>query len=164
MVYRDDAEGDWVSRPLCTGRIWAANWPKSYQPLQKATLSICLMRTKVVGSSAICKSSLVDPVMSMDHQKDNADRLCRWHKKKKMKQKRALSRAHLNRWPLAPKSAVYHLGYSGISFFCSERGLKKLSTSASRIRVQTLHDHSSGVTLLPEWFIFAKFFPLQRFS
>ena len=79
----------------------------------KATLSICLMRTKVVASSPICKSSVVDLVMSRDHQNDNAVWLCRFTKKK-VKQKRARSRAHLNRRPLAPKSAVYHLGYLGI--------------------------------------------------
>ena len=74
------------------------------------------MRTKVVASSPICKSSvvdLVDLVMSGDHQNDNAVWLCRVTKKK-VKQKRARNRAHLNRRPLAPKSAVYHLGYLGI--------------------------------------------------
>ena len=48
----------------------------------KATLSICLMRTKVVASSPICKSSVVDLVMSRDHQNDNAVWLCRFTKKK----------------------------------------------------------------------------------
>ena len=51
----------------------------------KATFSICLMRTKVVASSPICKSSvvdLVDLVMSGDHQNDNAVWLCRVTKKK----------------------------------------------------------------------------------
>ena len=81
----------------------------------KATLSICLMRTKVVASSPICKSSVVDLVMSRDHQNDNAVWLCRFTKKK-VKQKRARSRAHLNRRPLAPKSAVYHLGLGYLGF------------------------------------------------
>ena len=81
----------------------------------KATLSICLMRTKVVASSPICKSSVVDLVMSRDHQNDNAVWLCRFTKKKKSEAKKGTrSRAHLNRRPLAPKSAVYHLGYLGI--------------------------------------------------
>ena len=79
----------------------------------KATLSTCLMRTKVVASSPICKSSVVDLVMSRDHQNDNAVWFCRFTHKK-VKQKKARSRAHLNRRPLAPKSAVYHLGYLGI--------------------------------------------------
>ena len=48
----------------------------------KATLSICLMRTKLVASSPICKSSVVDLVMSRDHQNDNAVWLCRFSKKK----------------------------------------------------------------------------------
>ena len=50
----------------------------------KATFSICLLRTKVVASSPICKSSvvdLVDLVMSGDHQNDNAVWLCRVTKK-----------------------------------------------------------------------------------
>ena len=83
----------------------------------KATFSICLMRTKVVASSPICKSSVVDLVdlvmsNSRDHQNDNAVWLCRVTKKK-VKQKRARSRAHLNQRPLARKSAVYHLDYLG---------------------------------------------------
>ena len=44
--------------------------------------SMCLMRTKVVASSPICKSSVVDLVMSRDHQNDNAVWLCRFTKKK----------------------------------------------------------------------------------
>ena len=48
----------------------------------KATLSICRMRTKVVASSPICKSSVVDLVMSRDHQNDNAVWPCRFTKKK----------------------------------------------------------------------------------
>ena len=79
----------------------------------KTTLGICLMRTKVVASSPICKSSVVDLVMSRDHQNDNAFWLCRF-RHKKVKQKMARSRAHLNRRPLAPESAVYQLGYLGI--------------------------------------------------
>ena len=117
LVYRDDAEGDWASR--CRHREWHRE--NIYEPqtgqktstASKATLSICLMRTKEVASSPICKSSVVDLVMSRDHQNDNAVWLCRFTKKK-VKQKRARSRAHLNRRPLAPKSAVYHLGYLGI--------------------------------------------------
>ena len=113
LVYCDDAEGDWAS--ICrhrenTGRRQA----KKTSTASKATLSICLMRTKVVASNPICKSSVVDLVMSRDHQNDNAVWLCRFTKKKNLKQKRARSRAHVNRRPLAPKSAVYHLGYLGI--------------------------------------------------
>ena len=44
------------------------------------------MRTKVVASSPICKSSVVDLVMSRDNQNDNAVWLCRVTKKK-VKQK-----------------------------------------------------------------------------
>ena len=54
----------------------------------KATLSISLMRTKVVASSPICKSSVVDLVMSRDHQNDNAVWLCRFTKKKVKQKKR----------------------------------------------------------------------------
>ena len=54
----------------------------------KATFSICLMGTKVVASSPICKSSvvdLVDFVMSGGHQNDNAVWLCRVTKKSEAK-------------------------------------------------------------------------------
>ena len=40
------------------------------------------MRTKVVASSPICKSSVVDLVMSGDHQNDNAVWPLPRHKKK----------------------------------------------------------------------------------
>ena len=52
----------------------------------------------MVASSPICKSSvvdLVDLVMSGDHQNENSVWLCRVTKKK-VKQKRARNRAHLN--------------------------------------------------------------------
>ena len=111
LVYRDDAEGDWASR--CRHREnTSRRQAKKTSTASKATLSICLMRTKVVASSPICKSSVVDLVISRDHQNDNAVWLCPFTKK--VKQKRARSRAHLNRRALAPKSAVYHLGYLGI--------------------------------------------------
>ena len=81
LVHRDDAEGDWVSR--CRRReSTSRRQAKKLQPLSKATFSICLMRTKVVASSPICKSSVVDLVMSGDHQNDNAVWLCPRHKKK----------------------------------------------------------------------------------
>ena len=54
--------------------------------------------------------------------------------------------------------------YSGISFFLFKTLFEKIIYFCWSNRLQTLHDHSSGVTFLPEWFIFANFFPLQRFS
>ena len=81
LVYRDDAEGDWASRCRHRENTSRRNAKKT-STASKATLSICLMRTKVVASSTICKSSVVDLVMSRDHQNDNAVWLCRLHKKK----------------------------------------------------------------------------------
>ena len=53
--------------------------------------------------------------------------------------------------------------YSGISFFLFKTLFEKIIEFCWSNRLQTLHDHSSRVNLLPEWFIFANFFPLQRF-
>ena len=92
-------------------RIRAADRPKYFNRFESHTQHLSIMRTKMVASSPIRKSSvvdLVDLVMSRDHQNDNAVWLCRVTKKK-VKQKRVRSRAHLNRRPLAPKSVVYHL-------------------------------------------------------
>ena len=49
-------------------------------------------------------------------------------------------------------------------FFLFKTLFEKIIDFCLSNRLQTSHDHSSGVNLLPEWFIFAKFFPLQRFS
>ena len=78
----------------------------------KATLNICLMRTKVVASSPICKSQSLT-LSCQGIIKTTTQSGLPLHKKK-VKQKSARSRAYLNRRPLAPKSAVYHLGYLGI--------------------------------------------------
>ena len=99
------------------GRRRAVDRPKT-STASKATLIICL-RTKLVASSPICKSSVVDfvdLVMSRDHRNNNAVWLSRvkTNTQKKVKQQKVRSRAHLNRLPFAPKSAVYHLGYLGI--------------------------------------------------
>ena len=116
LVYCDDAEGDWASR--CrrsenTSRRLAKNFNRFESHTQHLS-----NEAKVIASSPICKRSvidLVDLVMSRDHQNDNAVTvwLCPVTKKKWSK-KRIWSRAHLNRQPLAPKSAVYHLSYLGI--------------------------------------------------
>ena len=73
-----------TGRPdIDVARIQAADRTKT-STASKATLSICLMRMKMVVSSPICKSSVVDVVdlfMSRDHQNDNAFWLCRVTKK-----------------------------------------------------------------------------------
>ena len=69
-----------------TGRIRAADRPKNFNRFESHTQHR-LMRTKVVASSPICKSSVVDLVMSRDHQNDNAVWLCRFTKKKWSKEK-----------------------------------------------------------------------------
>ena len=83
LVYSDDAEGATGRQDVEVARIRAADRPKT-STASKTTLSICLMRAKVVASSPICKSSvvdLVDLVMSRDHQNDNAVWHCRVTKK-----------------------------------------------------------------------------------
>ena len=94
------------------GKIRAVDRPKT-STASKATLSICL-KTKLVASSPICKSSvvdLVDLVMSKDHRNNNGLGQSRQKKKKKVKQRKVRSRAHLNQRPFTLKLAVYHLGY-----------------------------------------------------
>ena len=69
-----------------TGRIRAADRPKNFNRFESHTQHlICLMRTKVVASSPICKSSVVHLIMSRDHQNDNAVWLCRFTKKSEAK-------------------------------------------------------------------------------
>ena len=82
LVYRDNAaRGDWASRCRHSEN-------RSTSRGQAKNFRICLMTTKVVSSSPICESAvvdLVDLVMSRNHQNDNAVWLCRRVTKEKKK-------------------------------------------------------------------------------
>ena len=61
-------------------------------------------------------------------------------------------------------SKSLHFGIQCNQFFLFKTLFEKIIHLCWSNRLQTLYDHSSGVTFLPEWFIFANFFSLQRFS
>ena len=112
LVYRDDAEGDWASR--CRHREnTSRRQAKKLQPLRKPhSASVWWGRKWSPPARSVRVQSLTlscQRIIKTTTQSGSAA-----SHKKKVKQKRARSRAHVNRRPLAPKSAVYHLGYLGI--------------------------------------------------